>query len=430
MEEDITVLSEPLKDLLIRLAIATGIGFLVGLEREFSTKEKQSGELFAGVRTFPLFAIFGYLSAFLSLQFGLWVFAAALVGLIAFVIVSYQQQVKAGKGIGGTSEISVILTFILGAVVFTGFILLALVITVILLLLLTFKPSLHSFAKGLTQEEIRALIQFIIISALVIPFLPENDFGPYEVWNLKDIWKMVILVSGISLAGYLLSKILGNKGTILAGIVGGLASSTAVALSFSKRSRQNKSTNAFFYAMGIIAASTIMFPRVLLEVYVLNRELFREMWIPIAVITGTGFASAFLIYKVNDREQESGEMNLQNPLNFSVAIKFALIYAGVLWLVKFASDQFGTSGTYIASIISGVTDVDAITISMAKMAKSSDNTDIATNSILIATLSNTMVKLIIALTLGNTALRKTVSIGFGAIFLAGIGYLAWRFIVQ
>lgn len=426
MEEDITVLSEPLKQLLVRLAIAVGIGFLVGMEREFSTKEKQNDELFAGVRTFPLFAVFGYLSALLSMEYGLWVFAVALAGMIAFVIISYLQEVKAGKGIGGTSEMSIILTFILGAVVFSGFILLALVITVVLLLLLTFKPSLHSFVKGLTRYELRAFIQFVIISALVIPFLPENNFGPYDTWNLKDIWKMVILVSGISLAGYLLSKLLGNKGTVLAGIVGGLASSTAVALSFSKRSKQNNKAHAFYYAMGIIAASTIMFPRVLLEVYLLNKELFNEMWLPIVLIATTGFAVAFIVYKINPDEQDTGEMQLQNPLNFNVAIKFALIYAGVLWLVKFASDHFGTSGTYAASIISGVTDVDAITISMSKMAKVTSSTDVATNSILMATLSNTMVKFIIALVLGSAALKRTVSIGFGAIFVSGTGYLAWR----
>jgi uncharacterized membrane protein (DUF4010 family) len=429
MEEDITALTTPMKDLLVRLAIAAGIGFLVGLEREFSKKTKEKQELFAGVRTYPLFAIFGYLSAFLSLQFGMWVFGVALAGLIAFVIVSYLQEAKAGGGIGGTSEMSVVLTFVLGAVVFTGYILLALVITVIVLLLLTFKPSLHRFAKGLTTEELRAFIQFIIISALVIPFLPDESFGPYDSWNLKDIWKMVILVSGISLAGYLLSKILGNKGTILAGIVGGLASSTAVALSFSRRSKEDPSTPAFFYAMGIIAASTIMFPRVLLEVYALNRPLFMDLWIPVAIITAAGFSAAFLIYKTTSEKRDTGEMTLENPLNFGVAIKFALVYAAILWFVKFASDQFGTSGTYIASIISGVTDVDAITISMAKMARGSENNDLAVNSILLATLSNTTVKLIIALSVGSASLRKTVLMGFGAIFITGLGFLAWKFLL-
>lgn len=412
--------------MLIRLAISTGIGFLIGLEREYHKQVKENNDLFAGVRTYPLFAIFGYLAAFFSLQFGAWVFAVALLCIVGFVIVSY--IISTGKhGIGGTSEMSIILTFLLGALVFTGYIFLALAITVIILLLLTLKPSLHSFAQKLTRQELYAFIQFIVISALVLPFLPDETFGPYDAWNLKDIWKMVILVSGISLAGYLLSKILGDKkGTILGGIVGGFASSTAVSLSFSKRSKENKSSSAFPLAVGIIAACTIMFPRVLVEVYAINRELVYHLWIPMAIITAAGVGAAFFIYKKQKNKDEEQEMKLNNPLNFSVAVKFALIYAVIMWLVKFAGDRFGETGTYIASIISGLTDMDAISISMAKMARTDKNYELATNAILLAAMSNTIVKFCIALFIGSVSLKKIVSAGFAAILLAGGGYIVWR----
>lgn len=429
MEEDFSLLSGAGKDLLLRLAITTGIGFLIGLEREFSKQIEEKGDLFAGVRTYPLFAVFGYLSAFLSLQYGPWLFGIALFCLVGLVTISYILSVKQGGGIGGTSEMSIIITFMLGALVFSGYILMALIITVIIMLLLTFKPTLHSFVKGLTHQEVRAFIQFIIISALVIPFLPDESFGPYDTWNLRDIWKMVILVSAISLAGYLLSKMLGNRGTILTGIVGGLASSTAVALSLSRQSKQNNSVPPAYFAIGIIAASTIMFPRVLLEVYALNRELFAYLWAPIALITGAGLITAWLLFRAHRNSGDhKGEMKLNNPLNFSTAIKFALIYAGILWLVKFSNEQFGASGTYIASVISGLTDVDAITISMAKMARSSEDHNMAANAILLAALSNTIVKFAIALTLGAAPLKKLVSIGYGVIFAAGLVYLGWKFI--
>lgn len=426
MEEDFSLFAGAGKDMLVRLAISTGIGFLIGLEREYHKQVKENNDMFAGVRTYPLVAIFGYLSAFLSLKFGAWVFAVALFCLVGLVAVSYIMSVDR-SGVGGTSEISIILTFLLGAIVFTGFIFLALCITVIVLVLLTLKPSLHSFAARLTRKEIHAFIQFIVISALVLPFLPDETFGPYDAWNLKDIWKMVILVSGISLAGYLLSKTLGDKkGTLVGGIVGGIVSSTATSLSLSRRSRENPSIPAIHFAVGIIAASTIMFPRVLIEVYAINPALVMHLWIPMAIICAAGALAAFLIYKKAGKESDGAEMKLRNPLNFNVAIQFALIYAAILWLVKFASDRFGDTGIYIASVISGLTDMDAISISMAKMSRSDQNYDLATNAILLAAMSNTLVKFGIALVVGSVSLRKTVSFGFGAILLSSAGWLVWR----
>jgi uncharacterized membrane protein (DUF4010 family) len=313
----------------------------------------------------------------------------------------------------------------LGALVFFKFILFALIIMVVLLLLLVFKPGLHGFVKKLTKEELHAIILFVIMSALVIPFLPDKNFGPYGLWNLREIWKMVVLVSGTSLVGYMIAKILGNKGTVLAGIVGGLVSSTSVALTFSRRSKLSAGPSSFFYAMGIISACTIMFPRILFEVYVVNRELAKELWIPVILISVAGFAAAFLIYKIKKGKADGENLPLKNPLDLKTAIKFALFFAGIQWLVKFANDKFGDNGTYLAGAISGITDVDAITLSMAKMG-SGDQADLAINTILIAALSNTLVKFIIVMVLGSVQLRKTAFIGFCAIFFTGLGYFLYR----
>lgn len=419
MDEQLSNISGNTAEYLSRLAICIGIGLLFGIERTFSRKREDEEE-FAGIRTFTLVALFGYLSALLAAYSGAWLLGVSLAGLILFVIVSYFRTSDLPGNTGGTTEIAIILTFLLGALVFGGFVLLSLIITVITLLLLAYKPTLHGFVKKLSREELLAIIQFIIISALVIPFLPTENFGPYEIWNLQDIWKMVILVSGVSLVGYLIAKVIGNKGTMLAGVIGGLVSSTAVALTFSRRSKEAKGDEGtFYFAMAIISACTIMFPRILVEVYIVNRALAQQLWIPIAILSLTGFGAAFYIYKRNVKEKRDGQVPLSNPLNFGTALKFALFFAAVLLLVRYSNENFGDKGTYIASAISGITDVDAITLSMAKLARDNASTDLARNAILLAALSNTLVKLGIVLVVGSRNLIKVALIGFIAIFVVG-----------
>ncbi|WP_207494424.1 MgtC/SapB family protein [Aridibaculum aurantiacum] len=422
MDEQSMDLTAPTANHLIQLSICIGIGFLIGLERTFSKQVQEGEEEFAGLRTFTLVAVFGYISAFLSAQLGTWLYAVAFASMVALVIVSYFKTSTTTHNMGGTSEVATILTFLLGALVFLNHVLLALIITVITLLLLAYKPTLHVFVKKLSREELLAIIKFVIMSALVIPFLPDTNFGPYSVWNLKDIWKMVILVSGTSLVGYLIAKVIGNKGTVVAGVVGGLVSSTAVTLTFSRRSKQASEQAAFYFALAIICACTIMFARILFEVYVVNRQLAAELWIPMTILTATGFGAAFLIFRGKKGKQEAESVPLSNPLNLGTAIKFALFFAGIMLLVKYTSENFGNSGTYIAGAISGITDVDAITLSMAKMAKGGDNNQIAINTILIAALSNSLVKFGIVMIVGSKPLVKIAAIGFISIFVVGGAY--------
>lgn len=434
MDEQLTQLSGETATYLIRLAISTGIGFLIGMERTFTKLQNKEEEEFAGLRTHTLIAIFGFLSALIAQFTGPWFLGVSFAGMIAFVIVSYIRLSAVKGNTGGTSEVATILTFLLGALVCFGHILLAVAIVVIVLLLLTYKPSLHLFVEKLSLEEMRAIIQFVIISALIIPFLPDSNFGPYDLWNLKDIWKMVILVSGTSLIGYLVAKLIGNKGTMLAGMVGGLVSSTAVTLTFSRRSKQAKTQSSdhagsFYFAMAIISACTIMFPRILFEVFVVNRNLAQQLWLPILIITMAGFGGAYFIYKKRQGRKEETTLPLKNPLNFGTAIKFALFFAGVMLLVRYSSENFGDKGTYIAGALSGITDVDAITLSMAKMATRPENYPLAINTILLAALSNTLVKFCIVMMLGSRHLLKTAAIGFAAVFVTGVSFFLYYLLV-
>lgn len=408
---------------LIGLTISIGIGFLIGMERQFSKEAVEHQEQFAGIRTFTMVSIFGFISTLLSSFLGEWIFGLTLACVFAFVVVSYVQLSKLPGNRGATTEFALLITFTLGALVYLNMILFALIIMVVMLFLLAFKPTLHLFVEKLKRQELLAIILFVVMSALVIPFLPTDNFGPYNLWNLKEIWQMVLLVSGTSLVGYMIAKFMGQKGTMLAGLIGGLVSSTSVALSFSRKSKDIQSkSSSFFFAVAIISACTIMFPRILFEVYVVNAELASQLYLPILIITLAGFASAAIIYKLKNGDHTENELILKNPLDLSTAVKFALLFAAVQWLVKYASIQFGDSGIYIAGAISGITDVDAITLSMAKLAKSGDDANIAIQTIIIAAFSNTFVKLAIVFLLGSIELRKTVFWGFLAIFISGFAY--------
>lgn len=418
MDESLTNVNNFTLNLLIGFIVSAGIGFLIGLERQYSKEVQEGEEQFAGIRTFTMVCIAGFICALLSKHFGPWVFVVGLLALSAMLVASYIRLSVNHDERGGTTEVATLITFLLGGLVYLNYILISLAVMVMMLALLAFKPGLHGFAKKLTRNELLSIILFVVMSALVIPFLPAKSFGPYGLWNLKEIWKMVILVSGTSLVGYMIAKIMGNKGTIVAGIVGGLVSSTSVALAFSKRSKDAESNGAVYLAIAILGACTIMFPRILFEVFVVNPQLGEKMVLPLSVLTAAGAAGAFLIYKRQRKKSAGEDLPLKNPLNLSTAIKFALFFAGVQWLVYYSQQNFGASGTYIAGAVSGITDVDAITLSMAKMAKSGDH-QLSINTILIAALSNTLVKFSIALVLGSPQLKKAVSIGFGVIFLAG-----------
>lgn len=416
--EDLVPWTEGLQELLVRALIALGLGFLVGLEREYARVVDRE-EQFAGVRTYALVALFGFLAAFLAERYGPLLFTAALVLYAALVITSYALTARSGS-YGITTELSSVLTFLVGAVVFQGYVLLATILTVAITLLLSFKLPLHRFIATLTPKEIRAFVQFVIISAVVLPVLPAGPFGPGGVWDLRDIWTMVVLVSGISLAGYLLAKILGTeRGTLLTGLVGGLVSSTAVTLGLSRRTRGQAGVKRAVEAVAIVAASAVLYPRILLETWAVNRPLAGRLALPVLAIAAVAIGAALFLHRRDGGKDGVAEkMALSNPLNFGVALQFAAIYMAVQWLMALADQRFSTEGLYGASLVFGATDMDAITLSLARRSTAPDAYRTGVTAILLATLSNTVMKYAIVLFFGDRTLRRYVGVGFGAIAVA------------
>ncbi len=411
--------------LLLRSLITLGIGLLVGLEREYAKRVVDREEQFAGVRTYPLIAMLGFISALLGDLYGPSLLVVGFAGIIILVGATYVMMAKASS-YGITTELAGIIVFLLGALVFDGYILLATTIAVLVVSLLTLKVRLHTFIATLSPGDIRAFIQFTIICALVLPFLPRGGFGPGGVWDLHEIWTMVILVTGISLAGYLLAKLLGSrKGTLLEGLVGGLVSSTAVALSLSRRSVTGTVAANQLAAVGIVASTAVLYPRLLLETWVLDRSLAMHLIPPIIAITVTALLAAFQLWRrIGHKQEDPSELQLTNPLNFAVALQFAGVYMAVQWLLMLATTHFPEQGIFVGSLLFGALDMDAITLSIARQDALSGAE--RGTAILLATISNTVMKYLFVLFFGDRSLRSTVGFGFGAILVVTIlAMLLW-----
>lgn len=410
-------------DFLIRMLVTAGIGFVLGLEREYS-QYSEKGEIFAGLRTFTLVALLGFLTAYLGITFTYWIFISGFLGVVTIVAISYWVTSNEGN-IGSTTEFAIIFTFLLGGLVLVGSINLSLALTVITLVLLSLKLRLKSMIGQLTQKELFAFVRFVVIALLILPFLPNEFYGPYEVINPREVGCIIVLTSGIGFVGYILMKFLGtDRGILLTSILGGLVSSTLVTFTFSKKSKETPELSQN-YAVGIFAAATMMVLRIFLLVFIFNKTMLIQLTIPLLIILLTTFGIALYFYnKQFEKQHAIDKIVLGDPLNIKNAVFFGVFYMGILLLVSYANHAYGTKGIYLSSAISALTDIDAIAISVSKLGGTTMNLLIAQNAILLATLSNTVVKIGIAVFTGSRQLKKYVLFGYGLIFIAGIlGFL-------
>lgn len=410
-------------DFLIRLLVTTGVGFVIGLEREFS-QYSETDEIFAGVRTFTLVALLGFLTAFLSVSFTIWIFIAGFFGVVFLVAISYWVTSQKGN-IGGTTEFATIVTFLLGALILIGNINAGLALTVITVVLLSLKVKLRTIIGQLTQNEIYALIRFVVIALLILPFLPNNHIGPYNLINPREIGWVIVLTSGIGFIGYVLMKFLGaDKGILLTSIFGGLVSSTIVTYTFSKKSKETPELSRHF-AVGIFAASSVMVIRMALLVLVFNKSMLNALVLPLIVIFLTAIGITFYFYKKQLTSSFlNNKLTLGTPLNIKNAVFFGIFYMSILMLVSYSNSEYGEKGIYFSSAISALTDIDAIAISVSKLGGTSIELLTAQNAVLIATLANTLSKIGIAVSIGSSGLKKYVLIGYAIIFISGIvGFL-------
>jgi uncharacterized membrane protein (DUF4010 family) len=411
-------------DLAIRFGAALGLGLLLGLERE---RKRDAELLFGGVRTFALIALLGALGTFMEREFDQgWLNLAAFVALSALVIVSYATTAVRGD-VGITTEITALLAFIVGALCGRDQVAVASVVTVVCLLLLTLKDFLHGLARRVELADVQATLQFAVISVIILPLLPDQNFGPppIDVINPYKIWLMVVLIGGLNFLGYLLVKVLGNEhGFVVTGILGGLVSSTAVTLSFSQRSRREPAMSSAF-VLAIVIAWTIMFIRVVVMVALVNRALAGGLAFALGWVAVAGLLVSLLLWR-RSRSRETGVVTAgANPFELSEAIKFGLLFGIVTVVAKAAEAYLGATGLYLAGAVAGLTDVDAISLSMANLTRTSPEIlIIAQRTIVIAVISNTLVKCAMAAFMGAPALRRTIVLVTVLLFAAaGVGIL-------
>ena len=348
-----------------RFGAALLIGALLGLEREF-IQQKEAAPDFAGIRTFSLIALLGSVASFLVADFGMLLTALSLGGLILLITVSYLGAlVRSGKEAGITTEVAALLTFLFGVLVMGDQGRVAIALAVVTALLLALKGRLHRVIRRMSTEDMHVALQFALVAAVILPLLPDRAIDPLGLVNPFQVWLMVVFVSGIGFSGYVLIKVLGpSRGINLMGILGGLASSTATTISFSTASRENP-TLSDHYARAVVLASSVMLPRVLLLVLVIYPSLLLIVSIPLIAMLVSGLVIVFILQRKSSISESDHERSfkLAHPLKLSTAIKFGLVFAVVLVIVEFAQASFGSSGVYLASVMTGLTDVDAITLS-------------------------------------------------------------------
>ncbi len=405
-----------------RFGFALVIGALIGLEREFFQQKEDSPD-FAGIRTFSLIALLGSVSSYLADDFGIILAALALGGLILMIVVSYSGAlVRSKTETGITTEVAAILTFLFGVLVMGDHASVAIALAVITSLLLTFKGKLHGFIRNMSVDDIHVTLQFALVAAVILPLLPNRTIDPLGLLNPFQIWLMVVFVSGIGFSGYVLMKIWGpSRGINLMGVLGGLASSTATTISFSSASREYPQM-AQHYARAVVLASTVMFPRVLFLILVIHPPLAFKVIIPFILMLLTGLIFIFVGQKNKSPDAVAihPEYKITNPLKLSTAIKFGLLFAFVLIVVEYSQKLLGSSGVYLASFLTGLTDVDAITLSVARLAKNAQlSSDVAGISVMIAALMNTVSKGAISYFSGSPELRKPVIRAFMLMVLVG-----------
>lgn len=398
------------------LLVAALLGFLIGLERE--RKRELAGSIFAGVRTFPLIALFGAITSRLALATSYWVLVAGVVAMGGLLVLAYWRT-SSGPKVGGTTEVAALVAFGLGGLAGLGAYLTALAGAVITTGILSLRQELRHLVGGLSQADLYAVVQFAVVSLVVLPLVPEQDIGPWGVWNPRAIWQLVVLISGVSFVGYLLSKWLSTERSFeLSGALGGLASSTAVTLSFSEQARRYPQLGAIL-AAGMLIATAVSMLRLIIFIGVAQGQL---LVAALPVLLAYGLVAALAAWLAVRRSQRHAveQLRLSNPFELKTALTFAAIFALVLLVTRAAQELLGDRGIYLASTLAGFAQLDAIALTLARQVAQGLAPTVASRGLALALLGNSLLKSSLVLLLAPK-LGRPLAV---ALLLAALGALA------
>lgn len=417
-------------DIFLRLAMALAIGLLLGLERGWHGRKEPEGNRIAGIRTFALTGLLGGISGWLGTLTGAIFPAVAIFALGGLLMVSYWTRLKVDDDRGLTTEIALLLTFALGLVSVLGDIVPAAAVAVVAALLLSMKPALHRWIRQIERFELEAVFKLSLISAVILPVLPDDGFGPGAVLNPFQLWLAVVIVASLSFMGYIAMRVAGARaGIIVTGLFGGLASSTSTTLVLARFARGHDALTSLA-AAGIIVAGSVTFLRILVLVAIFRPSLVMPLALPMVVMSAAGLIGAALVYRLAGRgDRRRYEIDgVGNPLELTTALGFGVILAIVMMAVHYLGEWFGTGGVYAAAAISGITDVDALTISVSRLVGGDVSATSGAVAIFIAASVNTVVKGGISAVAGSRRLGLRV-IGVYACVIAagglGFGFGFW-----
>ena len=401
------------------LGLAASAGLLIGLERERSKPSDESQLSFlGGARTHPLLALVGGAAMLSAREVGVVAVIVPFGALVVLLALNYAGEVWRDVHRGITSEAAFLLSFLLGVLALTRGVLdprqkifAVASIAVVATFLLSAKPMLHPLARRISTEDVAGTLKFLIVAVVVLPLLPDRTYGPLEVLNPFQIGVLMVLISGLSFAGYAAIRLFGaRRGLGLTGIMGGLVSSTAVTLSMARRARERPEISESA-ALAVMLASTVMFVRVFILVALVNPGLRGEVSYPMGAAALAGAAACVALWlRSGSARPAAQEIAFSNPFDLSAALGFALLFGVILLGSKAASTYLGTAGTYAAGVVAGTSDVDAITLSMAKLASNGGALShrVAATTIFLGTASNTVVKGIMATIAGGWEFGRRV----------------------
>ncbi len=371
----------------LRFLIALGLGFLIGLERESATSERK-GKSFAGIRTYTIISLFGFGCGWLyrlNITFGV---SAGLISIAALVLTEYISKQKEGH-IGGTSEIAALLTFVIGALALLADVWISMALGIITTILLSEKSELESYVEKLNKSEFLAVLKFLLVTLIILPALPDKSFTQYDL-NPAHIWQIVIMVSTIGFVGYFLMKKFGDKvGLWVSGLMGGMVSSTAVSMAVGRIAKNSPAQGGNALQASILASS-IMYIRILVIIWVINPAILPYLWWKFVLLTVIGVILAFTIKQGKQKPGENSVSTLQNPFEIKPAVMFAALFVILSVTTVFVKNFFGNIGLIILSAIVGVTDIDPFILSLIK--KSEPVQAIIVSAIIVAMMSNTIIK--------------------------------------
>lgn len=392
------------------LLVALLLGAIVGTQRGWVARNNVEGSRVAGIRTFSLVGLYGGLSAILAAHYSPLLLGFALLALVVLAGIAFVLKQRKSQDISITGVVSLLVTFVLGSLAVSGEPVLAAAAAVITAVVLDNKKELHGALQKLQEYELDAALRLMLISVVMLPLLPNQSYGPWQALNPYEIWWMVVLIASISFLGYFAIKIGGAKrGVLFTSVFAGFSSSTALTLQFSNLSRDQPTISPLL-ASGILLCCGTMFPRLLIVASLINTELTPILW-PVIVVMMIGlYIPAWFIWRSTDVDfNEDQSANHKNPLALQSALWFGVILSIIMLLAHALSDWFGQAGTLALSAVSGITDVDAITLALGRQSTHSLDAYTAAMGIIIAASVNTLVKMGMVISIGDRGLWVRVA---------------------